>query len=195
MRQKSSISCSLIVNRTTISGCICLLISCHFTSVAQSASKAKPLDETRELRGEVLPLTLRYDEPKTYPIGSKNSLIISDFKCGNDGTVFVQMMEDYSAVSNALEHGGPAVDRAHGLLLHALTPSGDVVRFAYENIPGLRRFLPTARYFVSPDRVYTLERADVYADADPRHTLGVAYVILTYDYKGVYRGVIRLEPD
>lgn len=156
--------------------------------MAQSKSRTRAA-ETTEPRDPVLPLSLRYDEPKTYPAGTNGSLIISDFRCGSDGTVFVQMFEDASALSRE----GLPVDRAN-TLLHALTPSGDVVRFPYAQIPGFRRFLPTVRFFVSPSRVYTLERADIYDESDPKHTLGVAYVILVYDYKGAYRGFIRLEP-
>jgi hypothetical protein len=42
--------------------------------------------------------------------------------------------------------------------------------------------------------VYTLETAEMYDPADPGKRLGLAHVILIYDYEGAYQGVVRLEP-
>ncbi|MGA2539127.1 MAG: hypothetical protein ABSF53_24180 [Terracidiphilus sp.] len=79
-------------------------------------------------------------------------------------------------------------------LVTALTPSGDVVRFAHEGIPGLRNFFPELRYFVSSSRVYTLEAAEIYDPANPDQKIGLAHLIFIFDYKGAFQGFVRLEP-
>lgn len=193
MNTKPDVDHLQIMRRLIIPACICLLLSSGPKSLSQSPGDNKQPSGTKDFVSNVLPLKLSYDKPRTYPVGTKQSLIISDFKCGSDGTVFVPMLDDYGAVLNEL-HGGPRVDRAHQMLVTALTPAGDVVRFAREGIPGLRNFLPEARYFVSSSRVYTLETADIYDEANPSETLGRAHLILIYDYKGAYQGMIRLEP-
>jgi hypothetical protein len=167
-------------------------MSCLVLLRAQSTAEAKP-GETKAIQNTVLPLSLRYDEPKTYPTGTKQSVIIGDFKCGGDGTVFLPMMEDPTALNGEI-NGGPRTDRLHRILVTALTPSGDVVRFAHAEIPGLRTFVPDVRYFVSSSRVYTLESAQMYDPADPAKSLGRVHLILIYDYQGAYKGVVRLEP-
>ena len=173
--------------------CFCLLVSCRLLSLAQSTDHAE-LGEAKGLQNTVLPLGLRYDEPKTYPVGTKQSAMIADFKCGSDGTVFLQMLDDSTALNNEAKGTGPRIDRLHRFLVTGLTPSGNVVRFAKTDIPGLRNFVPDVRYFVSSSRVYTLESAEIYDPADPDKSLGRAHLILIYDYEGAYKGVVRLEP-
>jgi hypothetical protein len=129
----------------------------------------------------------------TYPAGTKQSAFFSDFKCGSDGTVFLPMFDDYSLMLEGANRIGHGASRVHEILLTGLTPSGDVVRFAYEGISGLRNFVPEMRYFLSGSRVYALEMADMFDPADPRKTLGRVHLILIYDYKGIYQGEIRLE--
>jgi hypothetical protein len=143
----------------------------------------------------VLPLNLRYDEPKVYPIGTKQSAIIADFNCGNDGSIFLMMLDD-SAAFNKEIGGGSHPDPRNRFHVTELTPSGGVVRFAHteDNIPGLRNFVPEIRYFVSSSRVYSLDRAEVFDPADPGKTLGHAHLVTIYDYDGEYKGTIRLEP-
>jgi hypothetical protein len=104
------------------------------------------------------------------------------------------MLEDPTAFNKEASHTGPATDRTHRFLVTALTPSGDVVRFAHTDIPGLRNFYPDVRYFVSSSRVYTLERAAIYDPADPAKSLDRIHLILIYDYQGAYKGVVRLKP-
>jgi len=140
----------------------------------------------------VVPLKLHYEEPKIYGLGTKYSAVVSDFKCGSDGTIFFQMVEDYSQAKNEQDEFGQAIP-AHVMLMTGLTPSGDVIRFAYEGIPGLRDFLPEARYFVSNSRIYTLESAAVYDPSNPGKILGQVHVIKIYNYKGIFQGFIRLD--
>lgn len=172
---------------------VCFLISCRLVSWAQSKADAKSGEET-EAQNTDLPLSLRYEEPKTYPIGTKHSAIIGDLKCGSDGTIFLPMINDYTPLASEANGTGPRADRMDRFLVTGLTPSGNVVQFAHTDIPGLTNFVPEIRYFVSSSRVYTLESADIYDPADPTKDLGRAHVILIYDYKGAYQGVVRLEP-
>ena len=171
----------------------CLLIACCLSAAAQSAADLKS-KEKADAPNAVVPLSLRYEEPKTYPIGTKRSAILGDLRCGSDGTIFLVMIDDAAPLANEGNGSGPAVDRMHRFLVTALTPSGDVIQFAHTDIPGLRDFVPEIRYFVSPSRVYTLEFADRYDPADPAKVLGRAHLILIYDYKGAYQGAITLEP-
>ncbi len=166
MKKEHSLDCLRILRGTVFPVCICLLISCHPWFWAQSPADKKS-GETADLQNTVLPLNLRYDEPKTYAVGTKQSVVIADFGCGGDGTVFLPMLADHTAWMNEANHTGPRVDRMHGILVTALTPSGDVVRFAPVEIAGLRNFFPERRYFVSSTRVYTLEAAEMYDPADP----------------------------
>jgi len=192
MNNRYEPNCLYILRRTVCPVCICLLISCRLLSWAQSTAEAKS-GGTKEPQSAVLPLSVRYGEPKTYPVGTKQSAIVGDFKCGTDGTVFLVMLDDTTALNNEI-NGGPHADRLHRFLVTALTPSGDVVRFAHADIPGLRNLIPEIRYFVSPSGVYTLERAEIYDPADPDKILGHAHLILIYDYEGAYKGAVRLEP-
>jgi hypothetical protein len=193
MNKRQKLYCLRKLRGTAFLVFVCLLISCRQLSWAQSEAGAKSGDKT-EAQNAVLPLSLRYDEPKTYPIGTKRSAILGDMKCGSDGTIFLPMVNDYTAVANAAKGAGPRPDRMQLFLVTGLTPSGNVVQFAHTDIPGLMNFVPEVRYFVSSSRVYTLEFADIYDPADPTKDLGRAHVILIYDYKGAYQGVIRLEP-
>ena len=183
------------VSGTIIAGCICLSLFGPLMSLAQLPPAEKASDDAVEDRSDLVPLELRYRDPKTYPAGTKRSIIIGDFKCGSDGTVFLPMMDDSTPWLNAVEHPGQGVDREHGFVVTALSPSGSVVRFLPGKIPGLRKFVPELRYFVSPSRVYTLEMAEIYDESDPQKTLGRAHLIFIFDYKGTQQGVIRLDPD
>lgn len=178
---------------TACLACICLLISCHLPGLAQTKADARS-GEKIDTQSAVPSLSLRYDEPKTYPIGTKHSAVVGDFKCGSDGTVFLPMINDYTPLASEANGTGPRVDRMGRFLVTALTPSGNVVQFVHTDIPGLRNFVPEIRYFVSSSRVYTLESAETYDPDDPTKDLGRADVILIYDYEGAYQSVIRLEP-
>ena len=122
-------------------------------------------------------------------------MMIGDFKCGSDGTAFLPLLENAAQI-NARSHGelNPHSRLLFLLDLTALTPSGSLIRFTHGDMPGLRNFLPTLRYFVSSSRVYVLEYAEVYDPADSAKTLGRAYFILIYDYKGEFKGYVRLDP-
>jgi hypothetical protein len=192
MNKEHSLDCLRVLRGVVFPVCVGLSISLHPSFWAQS-SAGKTSTEKTDVQSTVLPLTLRYDEPKTYPIGTKQSAILADFQCGSDGSVFLPIMEDPTALNNEV-NGGPPTDRLHRILVTALTPSGDVVRYAHTDIPGLRTFVPEGRYFVSPSRVYTLESAEIYDPAAPDKRLGRAHLILIYDYQGADKGVIRLEP-
>ncbi len=193
MYKRHNVDCLRILTRTVFLLCICLLISCHLSGWAQSKGDAISGEKT-DVQSTVLPLSLRYDEPKTYPIGTKHSAVIGDFKCGSDGTIFLPMINDYTPLASEANGTGPRVGRTGRFLVTGLTPSGNVVQFAHTDIPGLRNFVPEIRYFVSSSRVYTLESAEMYDPADPTKDLGRAHVILIYDYKGAYQGVVRLDP-
>ncbi|HKF48495.1 MAG TPA: hypothetical protein VKB38_14120 [Terracidiphilus sp.] len=142
----------------------------------------------------ILPLSLRYDDPKAYPIGTKQSAIIGDFKCGSDGSIFLIMLDDSAAFNKEIE-GGSNPDSGNRFHVTELTPSGGVVRFTHtqDKTPGLRNFAPEVRYFVSSSRIYSLERAEVFDPADPGPILGHAHLIEIYGYDGDYKGIIRLE--
>lgn len=141
------------------------------------------------------PFKLHYGKPSTYISGSKRSLLVSDFKCGSNGTVFYLIIEDtgiLSQESNQIDVGNG--NGSQSLTLTGLTLSGQVVRFSHEGIPGLRNFVSEARYFVSNSRVYALELADEFDPANPQKVLGRSYLIIIYDYKGVFQKYVRLEP-
>lgn len=193
MNHRISLRCDRKARGTGCFVLICLSVSCRLLLSAQTPDDVKP-DKKANPQSTVLPLSLRYEDPKTYPIGTKQSAIIGDFKCGADGTIFLPMIDDATALANEAKGIGPPVDRMHRFLVTGLTPSGNVVQFAHTDIAGLRDFVPEIRYFVSASRVYTLERADIYDPADPTKDLGRAHVILIYDYKGVYQSAVRLEP-
>ena len=128
------------VRQAIIRAYLSLLLLGGLTAVAQSSEGKKQLDGPAQAETDSVPLELRYGEPKTYPVGTKRSIIIGDFKCGSDGTVFLPMMDDSTPLLNAAEHPGQTVDREHSAFVTALGPSGSVVRFLPGKIPGLKKF-------------------------------------------------------
>lgn len=167
--------------------------ACLFFFYPPASSAQLPNHAKDGPRTDPVPLSLRYDEPKIYPVGSKQSVIISDFRCGSDGTVFFPMIDDSRLLLK--EMNGARIGRSLHILLTALTPSGDVIRFANQNIPNLRNIVPEVRYFVSSSRIYILERAERYDEADPKEFLGFVQIIQIYDYRGISQGVIELAPQ
>jgi len=136
------------------------------------------------------PLKLHFDSPVTFPVGTKQSAIFGDFKCGTDGSIFLPISEN---VSQSVPPGG-VLNVAPSMRIVALAPSGDVVRFTSQDIPGYR-VSSSLRYFVSHSHVYALELADKLDPADPQKTIGRSHLIQVFGRKGELTQSIFLEPD
>jgi hypothetical protein len=191
LQNRCAISLSLIV--PFLATAICVPSPFTTRSKAQSPNRPVILGRSDDPVIDIVPLKLNYEKPVTYNSGTKRSAILADFRCGSDGSVFFPVVEDSSLMALEQNQFGQA-SRGHDILLTALTPSGDVVRFAYDSIPGLRNFISEVRYFVSNSRVYTLEVAEAYDPVNPGKSLGRVHVIMIYDYKGSFQRIVRLEP-
>ena len=165
-----------------------LSLCLSFDGSAQVANTGAPKTATVHPDVSALtPVKLHYDDPVTFPVGTKQSAIISDFKCGADGSVFLPMVDDVSHLSRE------AV--ASSMMIVGLTPSGDVVRFIPQPVSGYRNLISLFRYFVAKSYVYVLELGDKIDSGDLQRVSGRSRIIQAFDYKGQLVQSIVLDAD
>ena len=132
---------------------------------------------------------LVFSDPITYSIGTKQSMILGDLKCGSDGSIVLPMIEDVSLAMNP--DRGPAENVVH---LVSLTPSGTVLRFNSEYKYGFRNFYFLIRNYLSDARVYALESAEQINPSDSTKSLGRAYLVGIWDYQGKFLSILPIDP-
>jgi hypothetical protein len=126
-------------------------------------------------------LSLDYEKPVTYALGSKTSGLTADFKSGSDGSIFVEMV--------GLE--GPT----RGFHIYRLKPSRDAVRLGEPNVEGLSSFSLPASYFVTSSKTYVLRQATIVDLSSQISSTASIYVVVVYDGDGSIQNVVRLDPD
>jgi hypothetical protein len=170
-----------------LSICLGMCISAigNTQALPHSASAAAA---TRVEKQSPFPLTLHYDDPVMFPIGTSQSVIFGDFKCDNDGSVYVPEADP-----------GPR-DESTGLMFPSvtvigLTPSGTVVRFAPRAVDGYRNVISLVRYYVSTSYVYLLVMGDKIDPSDNQNVLGRSRFIQVFKHNGEFVRTITLPPE
>jgi hypothetical protein len=158
------------------------LVSISFPINYAISQTARLMFPSKSVKSDSLrTLSLDYDKPITYGLGSKTSGLTADFKSASDGSIFIELVGV----------DGPT----QGFHIYALKPSGDVVRFSEPNVEGLRNFSIPAAYFVTGTRAYVLRQAQVFDPSSQLKSIASIHVVVVYDDKGVVLNVIRLDPD
>jgi hypothetical protein len=126
-----------------------------------------------------VPLTLHYDDPVTFPVGTAQSIVFGDFKCDPDGSVYVPLGD-----------ASPST-----MTIVALTPSGGVVRFSPRAVDGYRNVISLVRYYVSPSYVYLVAMGDKIDPERSQNVIGRSRFIQVFKHNGDFVQTLVLEPD
>lgn len=155
---------------------------------AQGINSSSPKSAVVHTETSLPPLSaLHFESPITFPLGSKQSGIIADFKCDMDGSIYFPMINDLAP--SASQNG------AHAIMIVALNSSGSVVRFIPEEIPGYRNAVSLLRYFVSKSYVYVLAMADKIDPMDSQKVVGRFRLIEVFNHQGELTKSIVLDPE
>ncbi|HEU5350938.1 MAG TPA: hypothetical protein VFU55_05035 [Terracidiphilus sp.] len=138
------------------------------------------------------PFAFHFSDPITFALGSKQSAILSDFKCDMDGSIYLPIIDN---ISRLVSQSGPSQHVAPPMTIAALTPSGGVIRFDPQPIQGYRNVVSLLRYFVSGSSVYVLAMADKVDPSNNQNTVGRSRIIEVFNHKGELTRSIVLDPD
>jgi hypothetical protein len=178
--------------RSALAGCSILVLSLSVTAGgrAQGPPASKSAD-VQTAKSMPIPLTLHFGDPVTFPLGSKQSAFLADFKCDMDGSIYLPMA-DY--ISQLASQSGPP-QALPAVVITALTPSGSVVRYSPQAVAGYRNLVPLLRYFVSKSSVYVLAMADKFDPIDNQKIIGRSRLVEVFNHKGELTRTIILDPD
>jgi hypothetical protein len=165
--------------------CLCSSVSGSTQALPHSAPRATA---THVEKRSPVPLTLHYDEPVTFPVGTSQSMIFGDFKCDNDGSVYVP-------VGDPGPQDGSSQFVKPSMTVIALTPTGSAVRFAARAVDGYQNVISLVRYYVSSSYVYLLAMGDKIDPADNRNVLGRSRFVQVFKHNGEFVRTITLPPE
>lgn len=177
---------------SALARCSILVLSLSVT--ASGRAQGPPASKSADVQTATsvpTPLKLHFGDPVTFPLGSKQSAFLADFKCDMGGSIYLPMVDD---VSQFASQSGPS-QVFPILMITALTPSGSVVRYTPQVVAGYRNIVPLLRYFVSKSSVYVLAMADKFDPIDNRKIIGRSRLIEVFSHKGELTRTIILDPD
>jgi hypothetical protein len=163
-----------------------LILSVTASGRAQGPPASKSAD-VQTATSLPTPLTLHFGDPVTFPLGSKQSALLGDFKCDGDGSIYFPMTDD------VYRSGPPPVFPA--LMITSLRPSGSAVRYSLQAVAGYRNLISEARYFISASSVYVLATALKIDPVDNQKTIERSHLIEVFSHKGELTRTIILDPD
>jgi hypothetical protein len=120
--------------------------------------------------------SFRLSEPEALPVGDHGSFVSGNIACGEDGTIYVQVI--HPPIPGASPYGS--------IMLYAVRGATDIVQFHPEQAPGYRQISPIARYFATDSKVVALAYGIGidHGDVDTVPSRHAASVLLVFDRRG-----------
>lgn len=156
---------------------ICACVSVHTQAQRPGSVASQPIRQS----------SFRLGEPEALPVGDHGSFVSGNIACGDDGTIYVQVI--HPPIPGASPYGS--------IMLYAIRGATDVVQFHPEQAPGYRQISPIARYFATDSKVAALAYGVGidHGDVETIPSKRAASVLLVFDRRGALLWSKALDPD